>query len=45
MLQAGDDAVDAGFFTLDDLPTPLAFDTDERVIQRLRAETATQSQA
>ena len=39
-LQAGDDALDAGFFALDDLPEPLAFDTDERVIDRLRADRA-----
>ena len=39
-LRAGDDAVDAGFFALDDLPAPLAFDTDVRVIERLRAAEA-----
>ena len=37
-LAARDDAVDAAFFPLDDLPSPLAFDTDERVIARLRQE-------
>jgi ADP-ribose pyrophosphatase YjhB (NUDIX family) len=37
-LCAGDDAIDAGFFPLDDLPSPLAFDTDERVIARLRQD-------
>ena len=39
-LRAGDDAVDAAFFALDDLPTPLAFDTDERVIEKLREDRA-----
>jgi ADP-ribose pyrophosphatase YjhB (NUDIX family) len=37
-LRAGDDAIDARFFDLDAVPTPLAFDTDERVIRRLREE-------
>jgi 8-oxo-dGTP diphosphatase len=37
-LRAGDDASDVGFFPLDDIPQPLAFDTDERVIERLRDE-------
>jgi ADP-ribose pyrophosphatase YjhB (NUDIX family) len=37
-LRAGDDAIDARFFAFDDLPEPLAFDTDERVISRLRDE-------
>lgn len=36
-LEAGDDADDAGFFALDALP-PLAFDTDEALFARLRAE-------
>ena len=40
-LRAGDDAIDAAFFALDDLPTPLAFDTDERVIERLRENALT----
>ena len=40
VLRAGDDAIDAAFFALDDLPTPLAFETDERVINRLREEGA-----
>ena len=35
-LQAGDDAEEAAFFSLDDLP-PLAFDTDTELIARLRA--------
>ena len=39
-LRAGDDAVDAAFFALDELPTPLAFDTDERVIEKLRMRIA-----
>jgi ADP-ribose pyrophosphatase YjhB (NUDIX family) len=34
-LEPGDDADDAGFFALDDLP-PLAFETDEALIARLR---------
>ena len=33
-LQAGDDAVEAGFFVLDDLP-PLAFETDTELIASL----------
>ena len=37
VLAAGDDADDAGFFALDDLP-PLAFDTDVTLLARLRAE-------
>jgi 8-oxo-dGTP diphosphatase len=37
-LCAGDDAKAAAFFALDDIPTPLAFETDARVIQRLRDE-------
>lgn len=36
-LQAGDDAEEAEFFDLDDLP-PLAFETDEALIEQLRAE-------
>lgn len=36
-LEAGDDADDAGFFALDDLP-PLAFETDAALIERLRAD-------
>ena len=38
-LQAGDDASDADFFPLDGLP-PLAFETDELVLNRLRREQA-----
>ncbi len=34
ILRAGDDADDAGWFDLDDLP-PLAFDTDAALIERL----------
>ena len=34
-LRAGDDAEEAGFFALDDLP-PLAFETDEALIEQLR---------
>lgn len=34
-LAPGDDAVDADFFDLDDLP-PLAFDTDAALVERLR---------
>lgn len=34
-LQSGDDADDAGFFPLDRLP-PLAFETTQRVLNRLR---------
>jgi 8-oxo-dGTP diphosphatase len=37
-LRAGDDAAAAGFFALDELPEPLAFVTDARVIERLRRE-------
>jgi ADP-ribose pyrophosphatase YjhB (NUDIX family) len=37
-LQAGDDAVDAAFFPLDEIPEPLAYVTDARVIERLRRE-------
>ena len=33
--QAGDDAVDVGYFSLDDLP-PLAFETDAALIDELR---------
>lgn len=36
-LQAGDDADDAQFFDLDDLP-PLAFTTDQALFEKLRAE-------
>ena len=35
-LQAGDDAVDAGWFALDELPD-LAFETDEALIERMTA--------
>ena len=35
-LRAGDDAVDARFFAFGELPEPLAYETDERVIARLR---------
>jgi ADP-ribose pyrophosphatase YjhB (NUDIX family) len=38
-LEAADDADDAGFFALDDLP-PLAFDTDVALFAKLRAERA-----
>lgn len=38
-LEAGDDADEAGYFSLDDLP-PLAFDTDEALFARLRFERA-----
>jgi ADP-ribose pyrophosphatase YjhB (NUDIX family) len=38
-LMAGDDAVDAGYFDLDDLP-PLAFPTDVTLFERLRATRA-----
>jgi ADP-ribose pyrophosphatase YjhB (NUDIX family) len=38
-LEAGDDADEAGFFALDDLP-PLAFDTDVALFARLRDERA-----
>jgi 8-oxo-dGTP diphosphatase len=34
---AGDDAVDAAFFPLDSLPEPLAFPTDEMVLELLRS--------
>lgn len=37
-LEPGDDAVELGFFALDDLP-PLAFATDEGLFSRLRGET------
>jgi 8-oxo-dGTP diphosphatase len=36
-LVAGDDAVDAAFFSLDSLPDPLAFPTDELVLDLLRS--------
>lgn len=36
-LEAGDDADDAGFFALDDLP-PLAFETDVALLDSLRLE-------
>lgn len=36
-LEAGDDADDAGYFTLDDLP-PLAFETDVALLDSLRLE-------
>jgi 8-oxo-dGTP diphosphatase len=39
VLQPGDDAVDARFFAVDELPD-LAFDTDRELIERLRAESA-----
>jgi 8-oxo-dGTP diphosphatase len=37
-LRAGDDATDAAYFALDQLPDELAYETDCRVIERLRAE-------
>ncbi len=39
-LQAGDDAEEAGFFPLDELPGPVAFASHRRVLERLRAELA-----
>lgn len=36
-LVAGDDAVDVGYFDIDDMP-PLAFDTDRALFERLRAD-------
>ncbi len=39
VLQAGDDADDAAYFDLDDLP-PLAFETDQVLLDRLRDEQA-----
>jgi ADP-ribose pyrophosphatase YjhB (NUDIX family) len=38
-LEAGDDADDAGYFPLDDMP-PLAFETDAALFARLAAERA-----
>jgi ADP-ribose pyrophosphatase YjhB (NUDIX family) len=35
-LRAGDDAMDARFFAFDELPEPLAYETDRRVIAKLR---------
>jgi len=37
-LRAGDDALDAAYFELDELPDALAYDTDRRVIEKLRLE-------
>ncbi len=37
-LQAGDDAEEVGFFSLDDLPGPVAFAAHRRVLARLRVE-------
>jgi 8-oxo-dGTP diphosphatase len=37
-LCAGDDAVDVGYFAFDEIPQPLAYETDARVIERLRRE-------
>ncbi len=37
-LQAGDDAEEAGFYPLDDLPGPLAFAAHRRVLARLRED-------
>ncbi len=36
-LQAGDDAAEAGWFALDDLPGPIAFSTHRRVLRDLGA--------
>jgi ADP-ribose pyrophosphatase YjhB (NUDIX family) len=43
-LRAGDDADDAGWFPLDELP-PLAFDTDTALFDRIRSERAGTDQA
>ena len=37
-LRAGDDASEAGFYDLDDLPGPIAFGTHRRILDRLREE-------
>ncbi len=39
-LQAGDDAAEAEFFALDDLPEPIAFAAHRKVLNRLSAEMA-----
>ncbi len=37
-LQAGDDAAEVGFFSLDDLPHPIAFAAHRRVLRLLRED-------
>ncbi|MBU0742767.1 NUDIX domain-containing protein [bacterium] len=37
-LRAGDDAQEVGFFTLDDLPGPIAFSSHRKVLDALREE-------
>ncbi len=37
-LQAGDDAADAGFYSLDDLPGTIAFAAHRNVLERVRSE-------
>jgi len=38
VLQAGDDAAEAGFFALDDLPGPIAFAAHRKVLRALGAD-------